>query len=132
MVRPMNIAHLLSSTFFGGPERQMLGLAQSLAGEARSVFVSFGEGGRCQAFLDEARRHGFEASALAHDTPHFWAAMGELAALLRQLSVDVLLCHGYKAGILGRPAAPPSTASGRGRLARVDLRKPKDSDLRAV
>ena len=48
----MNIVHLTASTLFGGPERQMLGLAGALAGECRSVFLSFAEGGRCRAFLD--------------------------------------------------------------------------------
>ena len=46
----MNLMHLTSSRFYGGPERQMLGLAQALQGQARSHFVSFKEGGHCQSF----------------------------------------------------------------------------------
>ena len=101
----MNIVHLTASTLFGGPERQMLGLAGALAGECRSVFLSFAEGGRCRAFLDEARERDFEASALEHDTPHLRAATRELAARLRRVRADVLLCNGYKAGLVGRVAA---------------------------
>jgi glycosyltransferase involved in cell wall biosynthesis len=101
----MNIVHLTASALYGGPERQMLGLGAALAGECRSVFLSFAEGGRCRAFLDEAREQGFEAAALEHDTPHLRAAARELAGHLRRTEADVLLCNGYKAGLVGRVAA---------------------------
>jgi glycosyltransferase involved in cell wall biosynthesis len=101
----MVIAHLTASTFFGGPERQMLGLGRSLAPDYRSVYLSFAEGNRCRPFLHEARRSGFEAWALAHDTPYFRAAIKELSERLQQVRARVLCCHGYKAGLLGRLAA---------------------------
>jgi len=101
----MNILNVTSSTFFGGPERQMLGLATALAPEIRSVFLSFAEGGRCRAFVDEARRQGFESHELSQDTPHFRRACGHLAEFLVRHRCDVLLCHGYKAGLIGRIAA---------------------------
>lgn len=37
----MNIVHLTASTFYGGPERQMLGLARHLPDSYRSSFLSF-------------------------------------------------------------------------------------------
>lgn len=101
----MIIAHLTASTFFGGPERQMLGLARELAPSIHSVFLSFGERGRCQAFLDQAAREGFLAQALSNDTPWLRAATREIASLLESWGVDVLCCHGYKADLLGRAAA---------------------------
>ncbi len=101
----MNIVHLTASTLFGGPERQMLGLAAALSGDYHSAFLSFSEGGRCRAFVEEARRQGFEADSLEHDTPHLRAAVRELAAALRRAGADVLLCNGYKASLLGRIAA---------------------------
>ncbi len=101
----MNILHLTASARYGGPERQILGLARSLAPLARTVVASFSEGRRCQPFLEAARRQGFEALALANDTPRLRAAARELTALLGQLGIDVLLCHGYKANLLGRSAA---------------------------
>ncbi len=114
----MTLVHLTSSTFFGGPERQMLGLAAALPPESRTIFASFAEGGRCESFLGEVRRRGFAAHALAHDTPHLIAAVREVAALLRTLSADVLFCHGYKAILLGRLAARragvPAVAVSRG------------------
>jgi glycosyltransferase involved in cell wall biosynthesis len=99
------IVHLTASTFLGGPERQMLGLANALSAEYRTAFVLFPEGGRCRAFLGEVGRQGFGGFALASDTPWVRAAVRELSGRLGELGADVLCCHGYKANLLGRPAA---------------------------
>src|SRR5262245_38948238 len=105
VLHPMNVIHLTSSQFHGGPERQMLGLAQALPDEYRTSFVSFSEKGRCHAFLDMARRHGFEAIALKHDTLRLLAARRELVRLFCRYDADIVCCHGYKANVLGRMAA---------------------------
>jgi glycosyltransferase involved in cell wall biosynthesis len=114
----MNIIHLTASARYGGPERQMLGLARGLGPAARTAVVSFAEGGRCRAFLEAARRQGVEAVALDNDTPRLRAATRELTRLLAQLRADVVLCHGYKANLLGRSAARrlhiPAVAVARG------------------
>ena len=99
----MKLVHLTASTLFGGPERQMLGLARHLPAEVSTTFISFAEGGRCAAFLDEVRSHGFTGIALQHDTPRLRTATRELTSLLHD--ADILLCHGYKANLLGRIAA---------------------------
>lgn len=101
----MNVVHLTASTFHGGPERQMLGLAHHLPETYQSAFLSFGEGGRCRQFLSTARHHGYEAVALTSDTPRLWAAVREVAGHLQRLGADVLCCHGYKANVIGRMAA---------------------------
>src|SRR5438034_5597869 len=80
----MVIVHLTSSTFFGGPERQMLGLAHHLVPAYRSIFLSFSEKGRCRGFLDEARQQGFDAWDLNQDTPHFLAAIREVEGWLQE------------------------------------------------
>ena len=41
----MHIVHLTASTFHGGPERQMLGLARGIRDFADSTFLSFSENG---------------------------------------------------------------------------------------
>ena len=96
----------------------MLGLAAALPPAVRTTFVSFAEGGRCEAFLAEVRRRGFGAQALRHDTPHLLAATTELVECLRGLEADFLLCHGYKSILLGRIAARrlgvPAAAVSRG------------------
>ncbi len=101
----MNLVHLTASTFHGGPERQMLGLARNMPEEIRSTFVSFAEGGRCRSFLAAAQQQGHTAIALEHDSPRFRRSLRELTELLRRVGADLLLCHGYKANILGRIAA---------------------------
>jgi glycosyltransferase involved in cell wall biosynthesis len=99
------IVHLTASTFFGGPERQMCGLGRSLPDDYRTVFILFSENGRYRAFLNEARNQGFEAVALANDTPYLHAAVRELEGHLQRVEADVLCCHGYKADLIGRAAA---------------------------
>ncbi|MBI2806388.1 MAG: glycosyltransferase family 4 protein [Planctomycetes bacterium] len=101
----MRIAHLTASPFFGGPERQMLGLALSLPFDVESRFFSFPERGLCHPFLEELTRHGFHAEALASNSPHYFAVQRELREKLEGQKIDLLCCHGYKAGLLGRPAA---------------------------
>jgi glycosyltransferase involved in cell wall biosynthesis len=97
----MRIVHVTASTNFGGPERQMLGLAQSLRPTNESHFLSFAEGGRCDAFLDEVRRAGFEGAGLTSDTPRLARAGHELRERLADLRADIVCCHGYKADLLG-------------------------------
>jgi glycosyltransferase involved in cell wall biosynthesis len=99
----MRLVHLTSSIFYGGPERQMLGMADALPPGHDVSFVSFAEGGRCEPFLAEARRRGYAAHRLIHDTPRLLAAARELAGHLRALRPDVVLCHTYKANLIGRP-----------------------------
>jgi glycosyltransferase involved in cell wall biosynthesis len=101
----MNLIHLTASTMFGGPERQMLGLARALRPEDRTLFLSFAEGGNSEPFLAAARRDGFEAEALKNDTPRLNAAVNEVIDRVERFGADVLLCHGYKADLLGRLAA---------------------------
>lgn len=101
----MMIVHLMASPFFGGPERQMVGLAQHLPALYQSAFLSFAEGGACRALLDQARHQGFETVALEHNYPHVHRAAREIAGHLRRLNADVLCCSGYKPDIIGWLAA---------------------------
>lgn len=114
----MNLVHLTASTFFGGPERQMLGLALALPETVRTTFATFPEGGRGGAFLDEVRKHGFATVPLKTDFPRVLTAVREVTDLLRVTACDVLICHGYKAHVLGRLAARrvgiPAVAVSRG------------------
>ena len=114
----MRLVHLTSSTFFGGPERQMLGLAEAMPEHVETTFVSFPEDSQCSTFLDEVRSRAFPAIALASDFPQVRCAIRELTAIIRAIDCDVLLCHGYKANMLGRIAAKragiPAIAVSRG------------------
>jgi glycosyltransferase involved in cell wall biosynthesis len=83
----------------------MLGLALALPDHVQTSFISFPEGGRCQAFLSEVRAHGFPAFTINADFPRVFSGVRELGSLLKGTACDALLCHGYKANILGRLAA---------------------------
>ena len=83
----------------------MLGLAKALPHEYDITFVSFAEAGRCEPFLSQVRRAGFTGLRLHSDTPRLFAARRELTDLLHVHDADLLLCHGYKANLVGRPAA---------------------------
>lgn len=83
----------------------MLGLAQSLPADYRSIFLAFSNSGKSDALLNEAQRLGFETLTLRNDTPNFQAAGRETARCLRRLSAQVLCCHGYKPDIIGWRAA---------------------------
>jgi glycosyltransferase involved in cell wall biosynthesis len=99
------VVHLAASPFFGGPERQMLGLARALPPVYRTTFLSFAERGLARAFLDRAQEAGFPALALRHNTPRLFRAAREVADHLRRLRADVLCCHGYKPDVIGYLAA---------------------------
>jgi glycosyltransferase involved in cell wall biosynthesis len=101
----MVVVHLLASPFFGGIERQLLGLAQNLPPDYRTVFLSFAERGLARPFLENARLQGFEAIALEHNAPHFHRAAREVAGHLRRVGAGVLCCSGYKPDVIGWRAA---------------------------
>jgi glycosyltransferase involved in cell wall biosynthesis len=101
----VRIVHLTASSFFGGPERQILGLARALPDEYSTTILSFSEGGQCRPFLAAARAAGFDTAELTNDTPNLRAAVAELTAFLRGNFADILVTHGYKSNLLGRPAA---------------------------
>jgi len=95
----------MTSPFFGGPERLVLGLTKSLAPAFRSVFVLFPDKGKSEAFRRQLVEHGLEVITLACDTPHVAAMARELTGRLRQLDTAIVCCHGYKADLVGLLAA---------------------------
>jgi glycosyltransferase involved in cell wall biosynthesis len=101
----MLVVQLMASPFFGGPERQILGLACSLPKSHRTVFLTFAERGLARPLLEQVRRHGFEGWALAHNFPHVARAAREVARELRRLRADIVCCSGYKPDLVGWLAA---------------------------
>jgi glycosyltransferase involved in cell wall biosynthesis len=101
----MNLIHLATSPFFGGPERLMLGLTQAMPDSCRTAFLLFLDRGKSQAFRRRLLEDGLEAATLAHDMPRLPAMVREVAGRLRDRAADVLCCHGYKADIIGLLAA---------------------------
>ncbi|HEX6049783.1 MAG TPA: glycosyltransferase, partial [Gemmatimonadaceae bacterium] len=114
----MNVVHLTDSPFFGGPERQMLGLAISLPPSIRTTILCFRDGGTAQPFVDRLRANGVEARMIAHANPNFVRMIGDVVRELEAERANVLVCHGYKADVLGwiaaRRAGIPVIAVSRG------------------
>jgi glycosyltransferase involved in cell wall biosynthesis len=114
----VRVVHLCASTFLGGPERQLLGLAAALPPRYQSTLISFAEHGQSGDLVRAALARGIEAFRLQADTPHLIAAIREIRERLVSLRADVLCCHGYKADILGgltaRRMGVPAIAVSRG------------------
>jgi len=105
MRRDLHVVHLMASPFYGGPERQMLGLARHLPATIRSTFLSFAERGQARSFVEQVRAAGFEGDLLQTNFPHVGAAVREVAEELRRRRADVLCCSGYKPDVIGWRAA---------------------------
>jgi glycosyltransferase involved in cell wall biosynthesis len=101
----MKVLNVTSSRFYGGPERQMLGLARAARARYETVFASFSEQGRCTDFLSRVSAHEFQAVQLRYDTPRLYRAYRELVELTKNVKARILLCQGYKADSLGCLAA---------------------------
>ncbi|QVL33085.1 glycosyltransferase [Telmatocola sphagniphila] len=99
----MRITHLTASFMFGGPERQMLGLAQN--SQNSHSFLSFSESGRSTRFVRQARDLNIPAKTLAHDTPYLLEARRDVIRELARSKADAIICHGYKSNLIGRKAA---------------------------
>src|SRR4051812_44945388 len=114
----MVVVQLMASPFFGGPERQVLGLARNLPPHYRTVFLTFAERGLAQPLLEQVSHHGFEGVTLRHNFPNVRRAAAEIAGHLRRLRADVVCCSGYKPDILGwlaaRQAGVPSVSISHG------------------
>ena len=101
----MRVVHLMASPFYGGPERQMLGLAPYLPNGVRSIYLTFAERGLARPFLNEVQRQGYEGRLLRHNSPHMLACIREVASEIRRSQADIVCCSGYKPDLIGWFAA---------------------------
>jgi glycosyltransferase involved in cell wall biosynthesis len=99
------VVHLTDSPFFGGPERQMLGLSVSLPASVRTTILCFRDHASGAPFLEQLARAGVTARMIGHANPRFLGMIADVARELRATRADLLVCHGYKADVLGWIAA---------------------------
>lgn len=83
----------------------MLGLAVNLPSSIRTTILCFRDHASCVPFLDQLERAGIAARMLSHANPHFAGMISDVVAVLRGQKADLLICHGYKADVLGWLAA---------------------------
>lgn len=105
MGQKLNIAHLLASNFFGGPEKQLVEHIHRLNG-ASCLFhvISFEEGGKPNHLLEKAHAAGASTWELAAASPYDPRLVSGLLSILRSQHIDLLCVHGYKANVVGRIA----------------------------
>lgn len=102
----MRIAHLISTNFFGGPEKQVLEHARRLGRRGINVVLaSFREGLATNELLERARSEGIETRELASRNALSPASVLDVVRMLKADRVEVLCTHGYKSDILGRLAS---------------------------
>lgn len=101
----MHVVHLTDSPFYGGPERQIHGLAMTLPPSIRTTILCFRDHSSSAPFLEKLAASGVSARMVAHANPHFLGIIADVTAELREGGADLLVCQGYKADILGWFAA---------------------------
>jgi glycosyltransferase involved in cell wall biosynthesis len=100
----MKIVHLTDSPFYGGPERQMLGLAVTLPPNLPTTILCFRESGALP-FVRQLEAAGVPARMLKHGDPRILSVIADIRTELRAERAELLICHGYKANGLGWLAA---------------------------
>lgn len=100
--RLKTIMHLISTNFYGGPEKQIIGHLSRLKNmHYNGILVSFVENGSPNETLDYAKSVGLKNfgiySAGLFDFRVFW----NLGKILRQEKVELLCTHGYKSTVMG-------------------------------
>ena len=102
MTRPIHVAHLIATNFYGGPEKQILTHALALNPKiARLTLISFDDGHPNELY-ELAQQKNVPAILLPACSPFDPRMIGKLTAVLKEKQVDVLCAHGYKANIIGR------------------------------
>ena len=104
----MKVLRLVASQFFGGPERVMTDIMRTqrqLGFDVENHVALFAENGNYKTFQKELDRAEIQCEILPHDMPRLIAATFDLIRLFRREKYDLVLAHGYKARLLGWPAA---------------------------
>ena len=100
-----NVVHLTDSPFYGGPERQMLGLSLALPESIQTTILCFRDHASSVPFLKQLEGAGISARMIGHANPRFLRMIADVATELRRERADLLVCHGYKADVIGLFAA---------------------------
>lgn len=100
------IMHLISTSFFGGPEKQIVEhLSRLNPTRYQGVLTSFLENGMDNDTLARASKVGLATRAIPMASPFDLRAYIALDQLLKQERVSLLCTHGYKATVMGVLAA---------------------------
>ncbi len=100
----MNILHLRSSEFYGGPERAILGQCKFYK-KARLICASFVRPGTQSDFLARCAETGVKTVPITESFTGDFRVIGRLIDTMKADKIDLLVSHDYKANFFGRYAA---------------------------
>jgi len=96
------ILHLIGSSFYGGPEKQILEHLTRLSKNYSGCVASFLEGNETNnEFLDKAAEMNIENFNIKTSGPFDITAFKELFTLIKNQKIDILCAHGYKSVVMG-------------------------------
>jgi glycosyltransferase involved in cell wall biosynthesis len=102
----MHVMHLRASNFVGGPERQILEhLRQSESDTMHFSLCCFQENGCATELETMAGSYGLDCTCVTASKPFDLGTIRQLARIIRERKVDLLVTHGYKPNLLGRIAS---------------------------
>jgi glycosyltransferase involved in cell wall biosynthesis len=106
MSKPVAIAHLIATNFYGGPEKQIITHALRLNKDLfRFLLISFVDDGRPNELVQIARDRGIHVVELHSRGPFDPGTVSQLVHTLRREGIRLLCAHGYKANVIGRLAS---------------------------
>lgn len=105
----MNLIHLRSSNFFGGPERAILGQCQNMD-EINFVCASFVRGDEANPFLDKAKEAGLTIEKIDESFAGDFRVIGKIRELILKYNASIIVSHDYKANLFAKRAVRDTSA----------------------
>ncbi len=96
----LNIVHLRSAEFFGGPERAIIGQCTNVPGYNFTVASFIRDKGE-NIFLKTAREAGLPTAEIIDSFAGDFRVIGQIRRLLKKTDADILVTHDYKANFFG-------------------------------
>jgi glycosyltransferase involved in cell wall biosynthesis len=100
-----NILHLISSSFMGGPEKQIINSSKKLRDEFKIIHSSFIEDSTDNEFLEISRKFGFRTAVFHSRGAIDFKSILNIRRYLKKTNIDILCLHGYKPIVIGTIAA---------------------------
>ena len=104
----LNIIHLRSSEFYGGPERAIIGQCTNVSGYDFTI-ASFIRKEAANVFLDTAQAAGIPTAEIHDSFTGDFRVVGQIKDLIRERNANILVCHDYKANFFGKLAVRRSS-----------------------
>ena len=96
------IAHLISTNFYGGPEKQIVEHIKILNKKKYTgMVISFIENNSRNEILDHAERNAILSCGIATSQPFDLKALYKLINYLKENNVNLVCSHGYKSTVMG-------------------------------